>query len=151
MSAPAPDPHELQRFVTAQDPVFTAVCEELRQGRKRSHWMWFVFPQIAGLGHSDMAQRYAISGLAEARAYLDHPILAPRLQQVTGLLLEWAGKRSAGEIFGSVDALKLCSSLTLFQVAGTDAAARLCADALDAFCDERRDERTMSLLRAGSL
>lgn len=109
------DPFELERFVAAQDQgrTYAAAFAELRAGRKRSHWMWFVFPQIAGLGHSPTSVRYAISSLSEARAYLDHPVLGPRLLECTVALLELPA-RSAPEIFGSVDAVKLRSSMTLF-------------------------------------
>ena len=109
------DPFELERFVAAQDQgrTYAAAFAELRAGRKRSHWMWFVFPQIAGLGRSPTSVRYAISSLSEARAYLDHPVLGPRLLECTVALLELPA-RSAPEIFGSVDAVKLRSSMTLF-------------------------------------
>jgi len=107
------DPHDLRRFVLAQEGVYEAAVDELRAGRKTSHWMWFVFPQIAGLGRSAMAQTYAIASLAEAEAYLAHPVLGPRLLECTGILTQLAG-RSAGEIFGPVDAQKLKSSMTLF-------------------------------------
>jgi uncharacterized protein (DUF1810 family) len=110
------DPHDLQRFVDAQAPVFDQVRDELAQGRKRSHWMWFIFPQIAGLGFSAMAQRYAIASLDEARAYLNHPVLGPRLEDCTRLVLA-VGGRSATEIFGSPDDMKFHSSMTLFAAA----------------------------------
>src|SRR6201746_961822 len=104
------DPFDLQRFVDAQAPVYAEVMSELRSGRKTSHWMWFVFPQIAGLGHSAMAQRYAIADLAEARAYLAHPLLGARLTDATGTMLGWAGRRSAEVVLGAIDAVKLRSS-----------------------------------------
>jgi uncharacterized protein (DUF1810 family) len=106
-------PYDLQRFLDAQAPVFEQVLAELRAGQKRSHWMWFIFPQIAGLGHSEMAQRYAISSRAEANAYLDHPVLGVRLRQCTQLVLEMEG-RTIGQIFGDPDDLKFHSSVTLF-------------------------------------
>ncbi len=108
--------HGLERFVSAQDAgaTYTAALAELRAGRKRSHWMWFVFPQLAGLGHSSAAQHFAISGLPEARAYLAHPVLGRRLRECAGTLLELPG-RSAPEIFGGIDAMKLRSSMTLFM------------------------------------
>src|SRR6185436_370850 len=110
------DPFDLQRFVAAQQPVIDDVLEELASGCKRSHWMWFVFHQIAGLGHSAMAQRYAISSLAEAAAYASHPVLGERLRECTRRVLAVEG-RSAREIFGAIDAQKLHSSMTLFAMA----------------------------------
>lgn len=107
------DPFNLSLFVTAQDPIYHRVIGELRQGRKQTHWMWFVFPQIAGLGRSAMAQRYAISSLAEATAYLAHRLLGPRLIECTQTVLDVDGK-SAHEIFGAPDDLKFHSSMTLF-------------------------------------
>ena len=107
------DPHDLQRFVDAQAPVFEQVCAELREGRKRSHWMWFVFPQIEGLGHSETAHRFAISSLEEAEAYLQHPVLGPRLRECTRLVNFVAG-RSIEQILGHPDDLKFRSSMTLF-------------------------------------
>src|SRR5580692_6153851 len=107
------DAFDLERFVTAQAPVIDRVRAELRAGSKRSHWMWFVFPQIAGLGSSAMAQRYAIASLDEAGAYLAHPVLGPRLRDCTALALDVAG-RTAHQIFGNPDDLKFHSSLTLF-------------------------------------
>jgi uncharacterized protein (DUF1810 family) len=109
----------LKRFVDAQAPVYRSVVEELRGGRKRSHWMWFVFPQLLGLGSSPMADRYGISSLDEARAYLRHDLLGPRLHECTRLVNQVQG-RSIGEIFGSPDDLKLCSSMTLFARATDD-------------------------------
>ena len=113
------DPHDLQRFVDAQNPVFDQVLSELQAGRKRSHWMWFIFPQIRGLGASPMANRYAISSIAEARAYLGHPILGPRLHECTRLVTEIEG-RTIAEIFGYPDDLKFRSSMTLFAHATPD-------------------------------
>jgi uncharacterized protein (DUF1810 family) len=108
------DPHNLQRFVTAQDKVIGQVRKELAAGAKTSHWMWFVFPQIEGLGYSAMARLYAIASTEEARAYLAHPVLGPRLTECTGLVLQVRG-RSARAIFGSTDEMKLRSSMTLFD------------------------------------
>jgi uncharacterized protein (DUF1810 family) len=110
------DPYHLQRFVAAQDAGggYDRVVAELRAGRKTSHWMWFIFPQIAGLGHSPTAQLYAISSLAEARAYLAHPVLGVRLAECATILTSLAG-RTAEQILGDVDALKLRSSMTLFM------------------------------------
>ncbi len=110
------DPHDLQRYVDAQAPVIDQVKEELRDGRKRSHWMWYVFPQLRGLGHSAMAQAYGISGLEEARAYLDHPVLGPRLRECATLVAAVQG-RDIHEIFGSPDDMKFRSCMTLFSLA----------------------------------
>ena len=104
---------DLQRFVTAQADTYDQALAELRAGRKTGHWMWFVFPQIAGLGYSPTARAYAITSLAEARAYLAHPVLGPRLAECAAILVGLSG-RTAEQIFGEVDALKLCSSMTLF-------------------------------------
>ena len=115
------DPYRLERFVQAQDAggTFQRAVAELRAGRKVSHWMWFVFPQVEGLGLSAMSQRYAISGLAEARAYLQHPVLGTRLVDCATVLAATDGK-SAAEILGAVDAMKLRSSMTLFAAAAPD-------------------------------
>src|SRR2546423_13352075 len=104
-------PFNLQRFVEAQEPVFERVRVELRRGRKTSHWMWFVFPQIAGLGRSETSRYYAISSLDEAKAYLAHPVLGPRLRECAGLVVQAQGQ-SAEQIFGGIDAQKLQSSMT---------------------------------------
>ena len=108
-----PDPYDLHRFLAAQAPVIEQARAELRAGCKRGHWMWFVFPQIAGLGHSDMARRYAIASLDEARAYAAHEILGPRLIECAALAVAVEG-RSIGEVFGTPDDLKFHSSMTLF-------------------------------------
>ena len=112
---PTEDPYDLHRFVTAQDAggTYDRATAELRAGRKTSHWMWFVFPQIAGLGYSPTSRMYAITSLAEARAYTVHPVLGARLTQCATILTGLPG-RTAEQIFGEVDALKLCSSMTLF-------------------------------------
>jgi uncharacterized protein (DUF1810 family) len=115
----ASDPFDLQRFVDAQARVYHTVLDELRDGRKRSHWIWFVFPQIAGLGSSPTAARYAISSLDEARAYLAHPVLGPRLRECAQLVTRVQG-RSVSQIFGSPDDLKVRSSMTLFARATSD-------------------------------
>ena len=107
------DPHDLQRFVHAQAQAFAGAWAELRAGRKASHWMWFVFPQLRGLGHSAMAQRYGIASLDEARAYLEHPLLGARLAGCTQLVLDAA--RPPADIFGSPDDLKFRSCMTLFD------------------------------------
>jgi uncharacterized protein (DUF1810 family) len=121
-----PDPFDLERFVAAQDPIYHRVIAELRRGMKQTHWMWFVFPQIAGLGRSAMAERYAISSLDEARAYLAHRILGPRLIECTQAVLDVEG-RSAHAIFGSPDDLKFHSSMTLFAQVAVEAAIFLAA------------------------
>jgi uncharacterized protein (DUF1810 family) len=115
----AGDPFDLQRFVDAQTRVYPDVLDELRAGRKRSHWIWFIFPQVDGLGSSLIAARYAISSLDEARAYLRHDVLGPRLHECTRLVNAVQG-RSIGEIFGSPDDLKVRSSMTLFARATQD-------------------------------
>jgi uncharacterized protein (DUF1810 family) len=112
-------PNDLDRFVTAQQGVYSGVLDELRAGRKVGHWIWFIFPQIAGLGHSAMSQLYAMSSLDEARAYLAHPVLGMRLRECAEIVLATTG-RSALEIFGSIDAMKLRSSMTLFQRAAPE-------------------------------
>lgn len=137
------DPFGLSRFVDAQAPVYLDVVEELRAGRKRSHWMWFVFPQIRGLGGSPMAIHYAISSLEEARAYLRHEVLGPRLRECTRLVNEVQG-RSVGEIFGSPDDLKLCSSMTLFAHATDDNEDFVAL--LDKYYDGQRDALTVQRL-----
>jgi uncharacterized protein (DUF1810 family) len=138
-----PDPYELQRFVDAQAPVYRGVVEELRAGRKRSHWMWFVFPQLLGLGGSPMAVRYGISSLEEARAYLGHELLGPRLRECTRLVNQVQG-RSIQEIFGSPDDLKLCSSMTLFAHATDDNQDFLAL--LDKYYDGNQDQLTLTRL-----
>jgi len=137
------DPFDLRRFVEAQAPVFETVLRELRDGRKASHWMWFVFPQIAGLGTSPMAQRYAIASLDEARAYLAHPVLGLRLKTCVAILLDVPG-RTAHEIFGSPDDMKLRSSLTLFAKAAPD--ETLFVRTLERFFDGRLDPATLERL-----
>lgn len=135
----------LSRFVEAQRLTCDEALAELRAGRKRTHWMWFVFPQIAGLGTSATSIFYALESADEARAYLAHPLLGPRLRECTLAILSHPD-RTAEEIFGAVDAMKLRSSMTLFEhVGGPDEPFGPC---LDAFFGGRRDERTLELLRA---
>ena len=117
--SPVGDPYQLSRFVAAQNGVYERAVAELRRGRKTGHWMWFVFPQITGLGHSATAQRYAIASLDEARAYLEHPLLGPRLIESAAILADNLDA-TAEQIFGHVDAMKLRSSMTLFQQAAPD-------------------------------
>jgi uncharacterized protein (DUF1810 family) len=114
----APDPFDLARFTAAQSGVYEHAVAELRRGQKTSHWMWFIFPQIAGLGHSATSRRYAISSLAEARAYLAHPVLGLRLRECASIIRELPG--AAEQIFGGIDAQKLRSSMTLFRHADPD-------------------------------
>jgi uncharacterized protein (DUF1810 family) len=118
MSQMSDDAFDLTRFVSAQETTYARALDELQRGRKTSHWMWFVFPQLTGLGHSSMARRYAITSLAEARAYLAHPVLGPRLRAVSTVVAE--APPGAEEIFGGVDAMKLRSSMTLFRRAAPD-------------------------------
>jgi uncharacterized protein (DUF1810 family) len=134
-----PDPHDLNRFVEAQQGFFEAARAELRGGRKASHWMWFVFPQIAGLGHSPMARRYAIASLAEARAYLAHPVLAPRLRELAEIVV-MLPDTDARAIFGDIDAIKFRSSMTLFDAVEPDG---VFARALDRFFEGGRDPATL--------
>jgi uncharacterized protein (DUF1810 family) len=137
------DLYDLQRFVAAQDPVYEAIRTELRSGRKKTHWMWFVFPQIAGLGFSPMARRFAIASLAEAAAYLDHPVLSPRLAECIRLVNTVAG-RSIEQIFGPPDDLKFRSSMTLFAHATLD--NQLFADALMKYFGGEFDPATLARL-----
>jgi uncharacterized protein (DUF1810 family) len=137
------DPHDLQRFVDAQEEVMDAVKRELRSGRKRSHWMWFVFPQMEGLGSSQIAQRYAISSRPEAEAYLAHPILGSRLRNCTALVTDIEGE-SASAIFGSPDDLKFRSSMTLFEAVADEPAPF--ETALETYYDGERDDKTLGLL-----
>lgn len=137
------DSFDLQRFVEAQDPVYADVRAELRAGRKRTHWMWFVFPQLVGLGHSSMAQRYAIASRAEAEAYVRHPLLGARLRECAGLVNAVEG-RSIEQIFGAPDDLKFHSSMTLFAaVTGGD---QVFAEALRKFFEGRPDAYTLEKL-----
>ncbi len=135
------DEFNLERFVSAQAPVYGSVQQELAAGHKSTHWMWFIFPQIAGLGFSAMSQRYAISRLDEARAYLAHPVLGPRLRECASLALD--SGHTALDIFGPIDAQKLRSCLTLFAAAGDDP---LFIEALEKFFGGERDEATLTQL-----
>ena len=138
------DPYDLDRFVRAQENSYERALSEIRNGRKRSHWMWYVFPQIAGLGFSPMSQHYAIKSLAEARAYLAHPVLGPRLMTSMETLLNLEG-RSADEVFGYPDTMKLRSCATLFAAASPADSAfhRL----LDRYFEGEKDATTIRLLR----
>ena len=136
------DPYNLERFVAAQDGgTYDKAIAELRDGQKVSHWMWFVFPQIAGLGQSSTSRTYAISSLDEARAYLSHPVLGPRLVECVGIVARLTG-RTAEEIFGVVDARKLRSSMTLFCHAAPDEPSFI--RVLDVYFDGRQDEATVT-------
>ena len=137
------DPFNLQRFVDAQAPVWDEVRAELAQASKRTHWMWFVFPQLAALGRSGTARFYGIGGADEARAYLEHPLLGPRLLECCGLLLEATGV-SATDVFGETDAMKLRSCLTLFAAGSPQAA--VFGQCLDRYFAGERDQLTSELL-----
>lgn len=146
------DPFDLERFVAAQEPVFATALAELQAGRKRTHWMWFIFPQLRGLGHSSTAAFYGIASLDEARAYLAHKLLGPRLARCTNAVLGVEG-RTLHEIFGSPDDLKFHSSMTLFAVAADGAAGETASpyrDALARLCQGRPDPQTLRLLGPGS-
>ena len=145
LSSKDADPFDLQRFVDAQDRVYDTVLSELRGGRKRSHWIWFVFPQLRGLGRSGTAEHYGISSLDEARAYLAHPVLGHRLRECTGLVAAIDG-RSVDEIFGWPDNLKVRSSMTLFAHATDDNSGFRAV--LDKFYDGEEDPATLELLNS---
>jgi uncharacterized protein (DUF1810 family) len=134
------DRYELKRFVEAQDGVYEQACAELRAGRKRTHWMWFVFPQIRGLGSSPTAVRFAISGMEEARAYLEHPMLGSRLRECTGIVVDVEG-RSVEQIFGYPDDLKFHSSITLFAKAAAEAG--VFGEALEKYFGGEMDRGTL--------
>jgi uncharacterized protein (DUF1810 family) len=137
------DAFDLQRFVEAQAGVYERVCAELRAGEKRSHWMWFIFPQIKGLGSSPMAVRFAISGMEEARAYLDHAVLGPRLRECTGIVVG-VEKRAVGDIFGYPDDMKFHSSMTLFaKAAGAAEEERVFGEALKKYFGGDLDRGTL--------
>jgi uncharacterized protein (DUF1810 family) len=140
-----PDPHDLGRFVDAQAGDYEQALAEIRSGRKRSHWMWYIFPQIDGLGFSSMSRRYSIKSLDDARVYLDHPVLGPRLVECAKAVLGMEG-RSAYEIFGAPDDMKLRSSATLF--ASVTPADSVFARLLDKYFDGKRDGKKLGLLEA---
>jgi len=139
----AADPHDLNRFVEAQQGVYQRALSEIASGQKRSHWMWFIFPQLQGLGMSSMAQRYAISGLDEARAYLEHPVLGPRLLECAEAAYNIEG-RTARNIFGSIDAMKLRSCATLF--AQVSPPGSVFERLLEKYYDGEPDAKTLRLL-----
>jgi len=142
------DPFNLERFVTAQAPVFETVLAELRAGRKRSHWMWFVFPQLAGLGRSSTARFYGIGSIDEVRAYLAHPLLGPRLDLSTRIVLA-SESSSLHAIFGSPDDLKFRPCITLFSRVADDADNPF-RQALDRWCNGQPDAQTLALIDAGA-
>jgi len=135
------DHFNLQRFAAVQAPAYSTVLRELRDAYKRSHWMWYIFPQLRGLGFSSTAQFYGLTGLDEARAYLDHPVLGPRLIECTQIVVD-AQAASLHAIFGSPDDLKFCSSMTLFDLVAPNGVFN---QALERWCNGRRDERTIAL------
>ncbi len=143
------DPYNLQRFIGAQDGFYKQALKEIRDGRKMSHWIWFIFPQMAGLGHSCMSEHYGISSLDEARAYLEHPILRKRLVEITEALLAHSRKRlfhspkTAFEILGTIDAIKVRSCMTLFDVVEPNG---IFVEVLNAFYDGERDQLTLNML-----
>jgi uncharacterized protein (DUF1810 family) len=138
-----PDPFQLQRFVDAQEGVFDTALLEIQNGRKQNHWIWFIFPQLAELGRSPTSQFYGIRSLHEARAYFAHPLLGDRYRQCVEAVHAWTGKKSAAEILGDLDAMKLRSSLTLFEVASGDP---LLAEMLGTFF-RGPDEATLQILK----
>ena len=140
------DPYNLARFMEAQAADYSRALSELRAGAKRSHWMWYVFPQIDGLGHSPMSRRYSIKSAAEARAYLDHTVLGGRLRECFAVVYDTAG-RSALEIFGSPDDLKLRSCATLFSSVSDE---EIFEQVLEKYFDGKRDEETIRLLRTSN-
>jgi uncharacterized protein (DUF1810 family) len=140
-------PFDLERSVTAQQDVYEGALRELRQGRKSGHWIWFIFPQLAGLGRSEMSRFYGIESLAEARAYFEHPVLGPRLRECAGAVLATSG-RTAEEIFGSLDAMKVRSSMTLFHRAAPEES--VFTDTLERFYGGVADRATEALLEADS-
>ncbi len=137
------DPYDLQRFVDAQNPVFDQVCSELQNGRKRTHWMWFIFPQLRGLGASSMAYRFGIASSEEAEAYLRHPILGPRLRECTRLV-NLVEASSIEEIFGYTDNLKFHSSMTLFEEVTSE--NHIFTAALQKYFGGQPDKLTLNLL-----
>ena len=140
--SPTGSAFELTRFVEAQDPVYAQVCSELKRGHKTGHWMWFVFPQIAGLGNSEMSRRFAISSVTEARAYMEHAVLGARLKECAELVLKVAGK-SAYEIFGTPDDMKFRSCMTLFAVVEKESS--VFEDNIRKYFNGDQDRRTLEI------
>ena len=139
-----PDPFYLNRFLGAQESYYADALKEIKQGYKQSHWIWFIFPQMRGLGRSPMAENYGIKSIEEARAYLEEPILKKRLIEISSALLKHKGKSTAYEILGTLDAIKVRSSMTLFDHVIPNA---IFADVLDAFYNGERDVMTLELLK----
>lgn len=142
------DPHNLERFVQAQESIYSQALSELKNGRKRSHWMWFIFPQFAGLGFSLTTRRYAIKSLEEARAYLEHPLLGPRLLACTQAVLQ-VQNQPLSNILGYPDDLKFHSCMTLFAMVSDETGNSLFEQALQQYFAGRRDSRTLKLAAAG--
>ena len=137
------DPFHLQRFLDAQENDYADALREIKQGYKQSHWIWFIFPQVRGLGRSSMAEYYGISSIEEARAYLDHPTLRARLIEISTALLQHKGKSTAYEILGTIDAIKVRSSMTLFDHIMPNA---IFAEVLNAFYNNERNELTLKFI-----
>lgn len=137
------DINSLDRFIAAQEKMYPIALKELKSGKKRSHWMWYIFPQLRGLGMSSMAHTYGISGLDEAKAYLEHPVLSERIYELCGVLLEHKDK-SAYEMFGDIDEMKLKSSMTLFAL--TNEEYTIFDEVLDCFFEGAMDEATVKLI-----
>ncbi len=135
--------YDLNRFIKAQQHSYEQVVEELERGRKSSHWMWYIFPQIDGLGHSTMAKHFALSSLEEAREYLEHPLLGNRLRQCTDLVLHHSGIINASQLFGSIDAMKFRSSMTLFAIVEPDG---IFTQALEVFYNSSPDPLTLDIV-----
>ena len=138
------DPFNLKRFLGAQESFYADALKEIKQGYKQSHWIWFIFPQMRGLGHSSMAENYGITSIEEARAYLENPTLKKRLIEISTALLQHKGKSTAYEILGTIDTIKVRSSMTLFDQVIPNA---IFAEVLDAFYNGERDEITLELLK----
>ena len=138
------DPFNLNRFLEAQERDYADALREIKQGYKQSHWIWFIFPQLRGLGHSSMAEYYGIISIEEARAYLENPTLKNRLVEISTELLQHKGKSTAYEILGTIDAIKVRSSMTLFDQVMPNT---IFAEVLDAFYNGERDEMTLELLK----
>ena len=138
-----PDPFNLNRFLGAQESYYADALREIKQGYKQSHWIWFIFPQMRGLGRSPMAENYGIKSIEEARAYLEDPILKKRLIEISSALLKHKGKSTAYEILGTIDAIKVRSSMTLFDHIMPHA---IFAEVLDTFYNSERDELTIRIL-----
>ena len=139
------DPFHLQRFLDAQENYYADALREIKQGYKQSHWIWFIFPQMRGLGRSSMAEYYGISSIEETRAYLDHPTLKARLIEISTALLQHKGKSTAYEILGTIDAIKVRSSMTLFDHILPNA---IFAEVLDTFYNKERDEKTIQIIQS---